>query len=749
MKRLNLLFFISIISINTQIICWNDSAWVSSSDSTSSYNDRSYLHDPFASLNTKSRDYYSKRAYSDVLKNNMHLNYQQKIVFEKLEKLYGITQLKKYYIEFEYDDFLQRYNSSLTLKPKDIIVQEATLFSKKVRDQLNYYELGLDTQYSLPSNLNYAQSGLFYEPENEFTIFKLHENYRPNRITKYLFSYKKIFSMFTNFKQYESTEHIEDLRMFSCFDKFMKSFDEKLNTDKEFKDSLLDMDNGQEVIQFIKAEAQRIRQQDQQTEFNRIVSFKSSSQGKYFIHLKTFFSNGSNKSDCSDRIAAIDKIDADHNDFKKTNVFKAKSLQILDKLEIDSDDYETFTGNHLQHQLNKESINIIDQASNLWEQYTTPEFRELIEKAVLTTHLSHGLNVAGKLLEAAEFNDAAKAILAVSYGIDQRYRQFGTDIKEFFRHPIDNSLNKCDEIATSMCNAIVSVTRACAFLLGNAPASHGIPTPYELKKLDNIDLGAQKLQKACDVVNKYLNNTSTEQKLQDLGYASTGLLIDFATSKLSLNVLSSTKKATVKAVNTMRDKSLKQFGKIGDRVSKLTSNIIDKGVKATETLLDAAKKQPELITAEGGLFNFVEKELEKDSKFATGFKEIAKDVAKAEKIIEKFNPQKAEKFLTKKLIKPNGKGIGKDHPGAQVFNRTLPGDEKTAREFFDNLVNGSGMSDLVVERTAKDGGKLLVADKPGFGSISFRLDTKSGPPGIGINIPKFRGIVQKIKFVKE
>jgi hypothetical protein len=101
-------------------------------------------------------------------------------------------------------------------------------------------------------------------------------------------------------------------------------------------------------------------------------------------------------------------------------------------------------------------------------------------------------------------------------------------------------------------------------------------------------------------------------------------------------------------------------------------------------------------------------------------------------------------------VKADGEGIGTKLPRCEEGNRTLPGDEKTAKEFFEKLVEEAGMSDSIIARKTEDGiGELLVANKPGFGSISFRLETKSGVPGIDINIPEFKGIVEKIKFVKD
>jgi hypothetical protein len=769
LKHLRLLFLISIIS--GQIACKDKREY----DYVGSFisvptpkNDKTFRtdsdkrHDPCAVFGSRKRtinDYASKRSNSSLY--SRHLNYSEHLEYQRLEKLYG-NNLRKYNIEFKSNNARESYedlfgpSSILTLKPEEQITREANQYAKLTRKEIDYYALGLnDKSNNNTIHLDFAECGLFYNPEVNFTI-KVWECCRPNWLTKYAFSEQKIFSMFTDFYNYASSEYIKDLRLFPCFDRFMRDFAKQLKTNPEFKRALEGMHNGQEIIDFIQNEADRINkgiQHNQQVinKHNQNV-LNTSSIAKELTKLKQQFESElkqdpSHKAEWQARIKELEKTNLNHSKFYGNyKVSSSMNAALANKLNINPANLLRFNGNFLQHQLHKESVSTINIVADLWQKHTSPEFREFLESTILTSHLSICLNRASKVLEAARFNNAAKDLAAVAQGIDVRYKQFGKDIGFFLQHPFDTTLNKCDEIAKSTGNAVISLTKAFAFLLGNVPASHGIPTPHELKKLDNIDRKAQELGKFCDYVSNYLKNAPREEKFKTLGYTVTDFIFSMAEAQAGMKVLSTSGKA-LKSTIAASGRTLKKLGPIGDEVAKLTGLAIDKGVKATETLLDIAKHQSELVTAEGGVFKFVENALEKEQKVASGFAEVAKDVVKAEKFIEKFNSNIALKRLKSMLVKSNGEAIG-DIVGnrtRKIF-RTLPGTETDAKAFFEKLVEECGLSHLIKESKTKLGKDLFMVDKPGFGSISYRPISESGFPCIGIDIPEFKGIIQKIKF---
>lgn len=664
MRHLKLLIFISIISGNLNIDCKdkreyavfgsfisipyhnkNKSVSCNSSNSTSSERHRSNKHDPYAVLGNRTRsidDYNSKqtnKAYSTYAQalscQREPLNYLEKIEYKRLEKLYG-NNLKKYDITYKCNDAPATYqelfgpNSTLTLKPKDQLTQQANEEARFIRNSINYYELGLDDKFNTSSIcLDFAECGLFYKPESDITI-KAWEWYGPNWVTKYLFSDKKIFSMFTNFYNYSAQEYINDLRLFPCFDRFMQEFAKQIETNPEFKNALQDMDNGYKIIDFIKNEANRINKIGQHNkqildQHNKKI-FQSLPIFKDLKNIEQLFENElkqnpNHKIDWQENINVLEKTLKDPVAFNDKYNFSKNGISILDYLKINKTYLTSFTGNHLQHHFHKKAVDTINTSAEVWANSVNPEVRNFLEVAVTFAVKCTELNRFGQLFGAANCINAATDLLT---GAVLRCKEIPQNILNFKAHPFDTIINKCDDIAVATYNIITSTTKACKFLLANVPASHGIPTPSELKKLDNIDRKAQELQQVWDHINTYLENTPRTEKLQSLGYFATSTILDVATTTAGFKVLSTLKGSALKAALNVHGKTLKKLGPIGDEVAKLTGLAIDKGVKATESVLDVVRHQPELVTAEGGVFKFVENTLNTEIQFLQSFNNLDK-----------------------------------------------------------------------------------------------------------------------------
>jgi hypothetical protein len=88
------------------------------------------------------------------------------------------------------------------------------------------------------------------------------------------------------------------------------------------------------------------------------------------------------------------------------------------------------------------------------------------------------------------------------------------------------------------------------------------------------------------------------------------------------------------------------------------------------------------------------------------------------------------------LLMPNGQPIGTR--GSKASIREVPGGQKAADDFFDDLTVG-GKPVVVPSYPGK------MVDLPGGGRVGLRSKSKSGEPTIDVDIP---GIpIKKIKFV--